>query len=282
MKQGKVDHYGATYGRFAAKVYADVRARAFGVDIGQTGWITDDEQDMFVSWLQLDAASRLLDVACGSGGPLLRIARLTGCHGNGIDIHEDAVRTAAAQARAAGLSDRVTFQQLDASKPLPFADGSFDAVTCIDAINHLPDRSQVLREWARILKPGGRVVFTDPIVVCGPLSNDEMTIRSSVGFYLFVPAGYDEEVLAETGFEVVEKADRTENMARMAKSWWQARQDRADDLRQIEGTETFEGQQRLFEVSARLAKSRRLCRFAFMARRKSGEAFQQAAPRAAH
>lgn len=265
----RVDHYGTTYGQFAAEIYAKVRAQAFGVDIGQTGWITDDEQDLFLSWLRIDATARVLDVACGSGGPLVRIAQRSGCQGLGIDIHEDAVRTAAAQARAAGLADRVTFQRVDAGEALPFADGTFDAVTCVDAINHLPDRAQALREWARVLKPGGRLMFTDPIVVCGPLTNEEMAIRSSIGFYLFVPAGYDESVLAETGFEVMEKADRTDNMARIAHSWWQARQDHAEDLRRIEGEETFEGQQRLFEVSARLARDRRLCRFAFLARQKS-------------
>ena len=48
-----VDHYGATYSQFADQVYAAVHAEAFGEDIGQTGWLTRDEQDLFVSWLQL-------------------------------------------------------------------------------------------------------------------------------------------------------------------------------------------------------------------------------------
>jgi SAM-dependent methyltransferase len=264
---GKVDHYGATYEQFAARVYADVRARAFGEDIGQTGWLTAGEQDLFLSWLNLDRSHYLLDVACGSGGPTLRAARLTGCRVHGIEIHRDAVRTARSKAEHAALPEVATFQQLDAGEPLPFSDAMFDAVICVDAINHLPDRGQTLREWARILKPGGRVVFTDPIVVTGPLSSEEIAVRSSIGFFLFVPPGLDEELLVGAGFDLVEKEDRTRNMAGMARKWREAREARADDLRRIEGDETFDGQQRFFEVAAGLAEERRLSRFAFCARR---------------
>ena len=263
--RSKVDHYGATYGQFAAEVYALVRAQAFGEDIGQTGWLTVDEQDLFISWLGLDRQRALLDVACGSGRPTLRVARVIGCRVHGVDIHADAVKAARTQAQQTGLGDRAVFDQLDAGQPLPFPDGAFDAVMCVDAINHLPDRSRTLAEWRRILSPRGRLVFTDPIVVTGPLSNEEIAVRSSIGFFLFVPPGLDEALLERVGFELMAKADRTENMARMAERWRAAREQQADELRRIEGDETFEGQQRFFEVAARLANERRLSRFAFCA-----------------
>ena len=53
MQRQTVDHYGATYDRFASQVYAEIRAEAFGEDIGQTGWLTAPEQDLFLSWRQL-------------------------------------------------------------------------------------------------------------------------------------------------------------------------------------------------------------------------------------
>ena len=96
---------------------------------------------------------------------------------------------------------------------------SFDAVICIDAINHLPDRPLTLAEWARVLKPGGRVLFTDPITVTGPLTNGEIAIRSSIAFFLFVPSGYDEQVLHDAGFELVVVEDRTDNTATVARRW---------------------------------------------------------------
>lgn len=263
--QEHVDHYGATYGEFASQLYAEIRGDAFGHDIGQTGWLTVDEQDLFISWLGLDGESRLLDIACGSGGPTLRIARETGCAVTGVDLHEQGVATARDQARVQGLEERAAFHQADAGRPLEFDDASFDGLICVDAINHLPDRESVLREWRRVLKPKGRLVFTDPITITGPISDEEMRVRSSIGFFLFVPRGTNEELLDKVGFEVSEVADRTENMARMARQWLDARAGRADDLKGIEGEEAFEGQQTFFEVAARLAEDRRLSRFAFAA-----------------
>jgi SAM-dependent methyltransferase len=264
--QEQVDHYGATYEGFASQLYAEIRAEAFGEDIGQTGWLTAEEQDLFIAWLGLDSGSRLLDVAGGSGGPTLRISRETGCSVVGVDLHEQGVAAAREQARAEGREDQASFRQGDGSQPLEFDDASFDGLICVDAINHLPDRERVLGEWRRVLEPGGRLVFTDPITITGPISDEEMRIRSSIGFFLFVPQGVDEALLERAGFEVEQAEDRTENMAQMARRWLEAREARAADLRKIEGDETFDGQQRFFEVSARLAEEKRLSRFAFCGR----------------
>jgi ubiquinone/menaquinone biosynthesis C-methylase UbiE len=75
----EVDLYGASYRGLASDLYADIRREAFGEDIGQTGWLTADEQDLFLSWLELSPSSHLLDLACGSGRPTLRIAQKTEC-----------------------------------------------------------------------------------------------------------------------------------------------------------------------------------------------------------
>jgi SAM-dependent methyltransferase len=260
-----VDHYGAQYGHFADDTYAVVRREAFGEDIGQNGWTTAEEQDQFVAWLGVGPGARVLDVACGAGGPARRLAQRTGCGVLGIDIHEQGIARARDLAAQEGLADRVAFEHIDANRPLPLPDASFDAVVCIDAVNHLPDRPRALAEWARVLKPGGRVLFTDPITVTGPLSNGEIAIRSSIAFFLFVPPGYDEQVLRDAGFELMVVEDRTENTATVADRWHAARAARADVLRRIEGDETYDGQQTFFEVCARLARERRLSRFVYLA-----------------
>src|SRR4029077_343160 len=86
-----IGHYDANYGNFQTELYAEIRREAFGEDIGQSSWITADEQDRFLSPLNLAPGKRLLDVACGSGGPALRIVKKTGCSLVGIDVHEQAV-----------------------------------------------------------------------------------------------------------------------------------------------------------------------------------------------
>ena len=59
--------------------------------------------------------------------------------------------------------------------------------------------------------------------------------------------------------------DATENVATVARRWHAARAERGDALRRVEGDATFEGQQRFFDVTSRLAAKRQLSRFAFLA-----------------
>lgn len=260
----RVRHYDANYGKFQTELYAEIRREAFGEDIGQSSWITADEQDRFLGLLELSPGKRLLDVACGSGGPALRIATKTGCSVVGIDMHEDAVSTANSLAAHDGLSDRAEFRVANAAEPLPFPDAFFDAITCIDAINHLPDRPRVLSDWARLLKPGGRLLFTDPITVTGPLTNHEIAVRGSIGFFLFVPLDYDRTVIAQCGLRLLVCEDVTANMAEMAERRGAARASRSHLLSDIEGAETYNGQQTFFAVAARIAKERRLSRFLYV------------------
>lgn len=257
-------HYDANYGNFQEELYAEIRREAFGVDIGQTSWLTADEQDQFLSWLNLSEGKSLFDVACGSGGPALRIAKKTGCSVVGIDVHEQAIATAKSLTGQRGLDQRADFRVANATEELPFPDGWFDAITCIDAVNHFPDRPRVISEWARLLKAGGRLLFTDPITVTGPLTSDEIAVRSSIGFFLFVPSDYDQRVIAECGLRLLLREDLTANVARLAERRGTARAARRASLRAIEGEETYEGQQHFLEVAARIASENRLSRFLYV------------------
>jgi cyclopropane fatty-acyl-phospholipid synthase-like methyltransferase len=259
-------HYDANYKNFQSDLYASIRRDAcVGEDLGQTSWITAHEQDRSLEWLRLGPGKSLLDVACGSGGPALRIAGRTGCDIVGVDLHEAGVSAGRALAAERELSTRARFEVADASKALPFPDRSFDAITCIDAINHLPDRSATIREWTRLLKAEGRLLFTNPTVVTGPLTGDELKVRSSIGFFLFVPAGYDQQVIEECGLRLVICEDATENMATMAARRRSARAKCEAKLREIEGDASYNGQQEFFEVASRIARERRLSRFLFVA-----------------
>lgn len=264
-KAKKVDFYDSTYGHFAESLYRDIRRETWGEDFGQNGWITAGEQDQFIEWLSLGPGRRLLDIACGSGGPTLRIAERTQAAVIGVDIHADAIKAGRQQVSARGFAATASFEVIDARGELPFADRSFDAIMCIDAINHLADRPRVMVDWARVLKPGGRLLFTDPTVVTGPITNEEIAIRSSIGFFLFVAPDTDERMLADAGLHLTFKRDLTEALARTASSWQAARAKRAAELRKIEGDETFEGQQRFLEVAARIAREQRLSRIAYAA-----------------
>jgi SAM-dependent methyltransferase len=257
-------YYDANYGNFQTKLYSEIRREAFGDDIGQNSWLTAEEQDLFLSWLDLSAGKTLLDVACGSGGPALRIAASTGCSVVGIDLHEQAIATAKALASQRNLRERAEFCVGNAGEQLPFPDMRFDAITCVDAVNHLPNRPRVLAEWARLLKPGGRLLFTDPATVTGPLTNEEIAVRSSAGFFLFVPRDYDKEVIAQSGLQLLECKDATANMATVAEKRRAAREARSAAVRQIEGDQRYEAQQNFLAMTARLAGEGRLSRLAYL------------------
>jgi len=269
-KSSKVTgHYDTNYGNFQKKLYGEIRREAFREDIGQNSWLTATEQDQFLTWLELAAGKTLLDVACGSGGPALRIAAATGCSIVGIDLHDQAICTAKSLAAQRKQEEHSQFLVVNATEKLPFPDATFDAITCIDAINHLPDRPRVIAEWTRLLKPGGHLLFTDPITVTGPLTHQEIVMRSSIGFFLFVPRGYDEDVIARCGLRLLVRKDATENMAEVAERRLAARESRSAALREIEGERTFEAEQAFLGVAARIAKERRLSRFLFVSQKVS-------------
>ena len=261
------DHYDANYGNFQTELYAKIRREAFGEDIGQNSWLTVDEHDRFLEWLNLAPEKVLLDVACGAGGPALRIAAATGCSVVGIDVHEGAIATAKALAATRGLVERARFSAGDATAPLPFPNSNFDAITCIDAINHFPERPRIIAEWARLLKPGGRLLFTDPLTVTGPLTNSEVAVRSLAGFYLFVPHGYDERLIAQSGLTLLMCEDVTGNMATIAEARHTAREVRRTALCEIEGDREFERQQEFLAVAACLARESRLSRFVYVCKK---------------
>jgi ubiquinone/menaquinone biosynthesis C-methylase UbiE len=157
-----IDLFYNTYANFGEQVLASVRAETYGEDIGQNSWVTADEYRRFIEWLLLSPDSHVLEVASGSGGPALYLAGQTGCRVTGVDVNPNGVATAKQAARRHTAGSRTTFEVADATALLPFVDHQFDALLCIDSMNHFPNRLETLREWRRVLKPGGRAVFTDP------------------------------------------------------------------------------------------------------------------------
>jgi len=162
------------------------------------------------------------------------------------------------------LKDRITYKVADANGTLPFEDNTFDATMCVDSMNHFPDRADVFREWHRILRPGRRAVFTDPVVITGPVTNDELALRSLVGLFMFVPPGVNEELIAAAGFRLVRKEDVSDNAAFVSRRWHEARHRHKDALIQVEGEKRFEGLQKFFTAVHSLTSERRLSRIVYL------------------
>jgi SAM-dependent methyltransferase len=260
-----VDLYHSTYRHFGTDALAAVRRATYDEDIGQNSWLSAAELRGFIEWMDITKESRVLEVACGSGGPACYVVQQTGCHLTGVDANPEGIANARTHAASLGLAERTTFIEADANKPLPFDDGAFDALICVDALNHLQDRRAVLEDWFRVLRSGASLTFTDPVVVTGMVSNRELARRASIGFFLFVAPGYTDKMLEGVGFELLRITDGSDAAADVSARWCEARAQLREDIVAIEGKDRFDGLQDFLQTVHDLSASRRLSRLVYHA-----------------
>jgi SAM-dependent methyltransferase len=115
--------------------------------------------ERLVELAAIPAGSHVLDAATGTGFAALAAARAVGESGRvtGIDLSRGMLREAEAAARDQRVD--VEWLQADATSLAQFANGSFDAVTCAAGLLYMPVDA-ALREWHRVLRPGGIIAFT--------------------------------------------------------------------------------------------------------------------------
>ena len=102
---------------------------------------------------------KVLVLGCGPGREAVGLAE-RGCKVTGLDLLELNIEQAESRAHDRGLAALADFQLGDATE-MPFPDGSFDVVMGQDAWCHVPDKDELIRECARVLRPGGAIVFSD-------------------------------------------------------------------------------------------------------------------------
>jgi SAM-dependent methyltransferase len=261
----RVDLYDSAYGNYESDPYRQVRIETYGEDFGQTSWVTTEESEEIPKLLELKSDSSALEIGCGSGGYALHLAEKVGCRLVGLDINAAGVRNANQLAQDKGLASRLRFAQCDASKRLPFDDNTFDAAFSNDVLCHLPGRLDVLCEMFRVLKPCGRMLFSDALIVGGMIAQQEIATRSSIGFYVFSPPGENERLMERAGLREIRTTDTTGNAARIARRWHDARQKKKEDLVVAEGEANFEGLQRFLSCVHTLTSEKRLLRYLYSA-----------------
>jgi SAM-dependent methyltransferase len=264
---GKVDLYDHAYGNAAADVYRQVRLETYGRDFGQTSWVTTEESKEIPRALGVTENSHVLEIGCGSGQYALHVAETTDCRITAVDTNEAGLRNARCLAAARNLAQRVRFENCDASKALPLGDREFDSTFSNDVLCHVPQRSALLREVFRVLKPGGRLLFSDALVIGGMVTHEELATRSSIGLYVFSPPGENEHLIEQAGFRLKERRDTTANAALISGRWRDAREERKSDLVRAEGEGTFAGVQEFLACVHALTRERRLLRYVYLAER---------------
>lgn len=117
---------------------------------------------------RLGRARRILDVGCGTGGTTvaLVLSRLEPEEVVGVDISVQALEAGEVRAMGYGLAPgRVRFELVEAGRRLPFADASFDLVTCVSVLEFITSddrRGALISEMLRVLRPGGHLYLATP------------------------------------------------------------------------------------------------------------------------
>jgi SAM-dependent methyltransferase len=144
-------------------------------------WWNPDFLELMGKRLSLDRVQDVLDVGCGVGhwGRLLANVLPGGARLQGVDREVLWVEKAAARAAAHGLADRFSYQVAVAEK-IPFADASFDLVTCQTVLIHSPDPGAVLSEMVRVVRPGGLVLAAEPNNITNALVFDSLSFHDPV------------------------------------------------------------------------------------------------------
>lgn len=170
--------------------------------------------DRLMAQAQVVAGDRVLDICSGLGGPARYLAWKTGCQVTGLDLTASRVQGATALTEAAGLAERVRFQQGNALA-LPFPDASFTLAIGQEAFAHIPDKPTLVAGIARVLRPGGRLVFSD-ILSRGPLARDDADrLFEGMRFSEIATEADYRRWMQQAGLAVVQVTDLSEEWTRI-------------------------------------------------------------------
>lgn len=160
----------------------------------------------------LSPPARLLDAGCGQGGPAL--ARLPeGVDAVGIDISRSQVERATSVVPAAALA------QGDMAN-LPVADDAVDAVTAFHSLIHVPgeQHQQVIDEFARVLRPGGRLLVTEGTNPWQGRNPEWLDTDTEMAWTIAGPAKTREQ-LHNADFSIVDEQTAADDLADEEAKW---------------------------------------------------------------
>lgn len=198
--------------------------------------------------MKINPDTRILDVCCGNGNIIAYITTELNCQSYGIDINANSINAARCSAKEKSLN--IKFSKASLNKPLPFPDSYFDSLVCIESIFYCGTlaRFNLFKEWNRILKTNGRLIFTDSCIISGVISDNEIAQRSIhrnvLGEYFFLPLDTQKDLIQKSGLDLFLTEDITTNNASLiSKNLRLARNKRKKILKSLEQDNEFEQNQ---------------------------------------
>lgn len=188
--------------------------------LGQFSFTPVTQIHLLVEELRITSQSHVLELASGTGGLSLYLAKLSGCRLTGLDISPVAVKIANKQAMLQGMSERVNFE-VGVLPELPYEECSFDVVVSIDSVYGVPDKTALFCGCYRVLRPGGYLGFYTLYERRKFSAESAMHARARYWF----PLQPYSKLLEEAGFKDILKIDLTKDFIRLARRWVKAMQE---------------------------------------------------------
>ena len=155
------------------------------------------------------AGHSVLDIGCGAGGIDIALVRDHGAgYVTGLDVEDTVLAHARRLIGTAGLQDRIGLVKV-APGPLPFPPGTFEIVFSKDSIIHIPDKTALMADVFRVLKPGGWFIASDWLIGTETISPRmaEYIAAEGLDFGMATPGRYA-EAMAAAGFEQIGTVSR--------------------------------------------------------------------------
>ena len=171
-------------------------------------------QRLMISRLELQPGMTVVDVGCGVGGPMRRVAREAGVRVVGININEIQLEKAKRFSAEAGLDHMVDYELCSFMDMSTVADGTFDRGYAIESTCHAPDKQGAFEEIFRVLKPGAlfwgqEMCLTDTYDPDDPRHRAiKQELMRGIALNDIATFGEVNQALEAAGFEVIEGTDR--------------------------------------------------------------------------
>ncbi len=161
---------------------------------------------------KINESTHVLDLCCGLGGPARYLAYHYGCRVTGVDMNTDRLAGAVRLTERTKLQDRVLFHHANALQT-GLADETFDVIVSQEAFCHIPNKKTLITECARLLKPGGRIVYTDILARSSMTNEIRSRLETEMVFSELSTLEQYCHLLEEKGCQVIEVEDLSDNWA---------------------------------------------------------------------
>jgi ubiquinone/menaquinone biosynthesis C-methylase UbiE len=233
----QTERFEQKYKNSQSGVMLSIERQVCGCDYGGNSWTTRGQAQNIESLLGLKPGFRFLDLGAGSGWPGLYLAKSSGCDLMLVDLPMSGLKIAAERAISDQMTGACWIACANATR-LPFRNSCFDAISHSDLLCCLKQKRDVLESCSRVLRKGGRMVFT-VISMAANLSQAERenTLATAPEY---VESGIDYlTMLEQSGWSVIDNQDLSAAYAASCHRQVKAMKENKDDYIAINGASDY-------------------------------------------